>query len=119
MLGPPGVGKGTQGELIASRYHVPHLSTGEMFRAEAARDTPVGNTLSPAIPFVGIMAQAFDTETQRAFGENMSFTPWHSLPVHRPLGGINRARKIVYDAISTFRHERNNIPRQEPESWNI
>jgi adenylate kinase len=45
MLGPPGVGKGTQGELIAQRYHVPHLSTGKMFRAEAARDTPVGNTL--------------------------------------------------------------------------
>jgi adenylate kinase len=45
MLGPPGVGKGTQGELIASRYHVPHLSTGEMFRAESARDTPVGSSL--------------------------------------------------------------------------
>jgi hypothetical protein len=29
-------------------------------------NTPVGNTLSPAIPFVGILAQAFDTETQRA-----------------------------------------------------
>jgi adenylate kinase len=45
MLGPPGAGKGTQGELIAGRYHVPHLSTGEMFRAEAGRDTPLGNTL--------------------------------------------------------------------------
>jgi adenylate kinase len=45
MLGPPGVGKGTQGELIAARYRVPHLSTGEMFRAEADRDTPLGNTL--------------------------------------------------------------------------
>ena len=29
-------------------------------------NTPVGNTLSPAIPFVGILAQAFNTETQRA-----------------------------------------------------
>jgi len=29
-------------------------------------NTPVGNTLSPAIPFVGILVQAFDTETQRA-----------------------------------------------------
>ncbi len=45
MLGPPGAGKGTQGELIAARYGVPHVSTGEIFRAEAARDTPLGNTL--------------------------------------------------------------------------
>jgi adenylate kinase len=46
MLGPPGVGKGTQGDLIATRYDVPHVSTGEIFRAEAARDTPLGQTLT-------------------------------------------------------------------------
>jgi hypothetical protein len=68
---------------------------------------------------IRILQQAFDTEAQRTFGENMSFTPWHGLPAHRPLGGINRARKIVYDAISTFRHERNNVSRHEPGSWDI
>ena len=45
MLGPPGAGKGTQSELIASRYGVPHISSGEIFREEVARETPVGNTL--------------------------------------------------------------------------
>jgi adenylate kinase len=45
MLGPPGAGKGTQGELIAGRYGVPHISSGEIFRDEVARQTPVGNTL--------------------------------------------------------------------------
>ena len=39
--------------------------------------------------------------------ENLSFNPWHSLPAHRPLGGINRARKVVYPALSKLRHERN------------
>ena len=68
---------------------------------------------------IRIPQQEFDSEAQRSFGENLSFTPWHSLPAHRPLGGINRARKIVYDAISTFRHARNNVPRQEPTSWEI
>ena len=68
---------------------------------------------------IRILQQEFDSEAQRAFGENLSFTPWHSLPAHRPLGGINRARKIVYDAISTFRHERNGVPRQEPAGWEI
>ena len=68
---------------------------------------------------IRIPQQEFDSEAQRSFGENLSFTPWHSLPAHRPLGGINRARKIVYDAISTFRHERNNVARQEPTNWEI
>jgi hypothetical protein len=68
---------------------------------------------------IRIPQQQFDNEAQRAFGENLSFTPWHSLPEHRPLGGINRARKIVYAAISTFRHARNKTAREEPSSWNI
>ena len=66
-----------------------------------------------------IPRQSFDSEQQRAFGENLSYTPWHSLPEHRPLGGVNRARKMVYAFISTFRHERNDVPRREPTSWDI
>ncbi len=65
---------------------------------------------------IRIPAQQFDDEQQRAFGENMSFTPWHSLPQHRPLGGINRARKLVYQTISQFRHQQNQAPMQEPTS---
>ncbi|RQO35835.1 hypothetical protein DBR37_05590 [Herminiimonas sp. KBW02] len=68
---------------------------------------------------IRILQQEFDSEAQRVFGENLSYTPWHSLPAHRPLGGINRARKIVYNAISTFRHEYNKVVRKEPTSWDI
>jgi adenylate kinase len=46
MLGPPGAGKGTQGERIADRYQVPHISSGELFRDEVARQTPLGVRLS-------------------------------------------------------------------------
>jgi hypothetical protein len=43
------------------------LTPKGLFRYHATCcNTPVGNTLSPAIPFVGILAQAFDTERQRA-----------------------------------------------------
>ena len=45
MLAPPGAGKGTQGVRIAARYHVPHISSGDLFREEAARDTPLGERL--------------------------------------------------------------------------
>ena len=61
-----------------------------------------------------IPAQDFDTPERMAMAENLSFTPWHSLPEHRPLGGINRARKLAYSTISIFRHEANAIPRVEP-----
>lgn len=66
-----------------------------------------------------ILRQDCDSAQQRAFAENLSFTPWHALPEHRPLGGINRARKVVYEAMSTFRHGRNQAPRQEPTGWAI
>ena len=45
MLAPPGAGKGTQGERIAGRYGVPHISSGDLFRDEVARKTPLGNQL--------------------------------------------------------------------------
>jgi adenylate kinase len=45
MLAPPGAGKGTQGERIAARYGIPHIASGELFREEVARHTPLGNTL--------------------------------------------------------------------------
>lgn len=55
-----------------------------------------------------------DTETteRKAFCESLSFTPWHGLAEHRPLGGINRMRRAVYEASSAFRH----IPK-EPAGW--
>ena len=68
---------------------------------------------------IRILQQSFDNERQREFGEHASFSPWHCLPEHRPLGGVNRARRVVYEAISTFRHERNGMPRREPTSWEI
>jgi hypothetical protein len=51
---------------------------------------------------------------QTVFCENLSFSPWHTLPEHRPLGLVNRVRKIAYRQISELRHELNRAPRQEP-----
>ena len=63
---------------------------------------------------VEIPVQTFDSEAQNAFCENLTFNPWHSLPAHRPLGGINRVRKIAYDRIARFRLEQNQVQRVEP-----
>lgn len=42
MLGAPGAGKGTQAKKIASRYGIPHISTGDIFRANIKNGTELG-----------------------------------------------------------------------------
>lgn len=42
MLGLPGAGKGTQATRIAEEFHIPHISTGDMFRTAIADGTPLG-----------------------------------------------------------------------------
>lgn len=63
---------------------------------------------------IHIPQQVFDTPEQNKFCENLSFTPWHTLLEHKPLGGINRMRKVIYDRISQLRHEMNATKRLEP-----
>lgn len=65
---------------------------------------------------IHIPKQSFDTPEQNQFCENLSFTPWHALPEHKPLGAINRMRKIIYENISRVRHDINSAPRQEPKN---
>ena len=42
MLGAPGAGKGTQAKLIADQYQIPHISTGDIFRANIKNGTELG-----------------------------------------------------------------------------
>lgn len=42
FLGPPGVGKGTQADLVAARFHQPKISTGEILREAVRNKTPLG-----------------------------------------------------------------------------
>ena len=52
---------------------------------------------------------AYGPERVRYFDEVMTFRPAHSLAVHRPLGGVMRARMQVYQALSDFRHRENGV----------
>lgn len=42
LLGPPGAGKGTQAVLLSEKLGVPHISTGDLFRANISEQTPLG-----------------------------------------------------------------------------
>ena len=47
ILGPPGAGKGTQAELIAADTGVPHINTGDMYRAAVATGSELGAQVKP------------------------------------------------------------------------
>lgn len=42
LLGPPGAGKGTQAVILSEKLGVPHISTGDLFRANIGEGTPLG-----------------------------------------------------------------------------
>ncbi|MDB6146079.1 MAG: catalase [Pseudomonas sp.] len=58
---------------------------------------------------VKIPAQDFDTPQMNLTCDNQSFNPWFGIAEHRPIGGINRLRKAVYEAVSDYRHSRNTL----------
>lgn len=53
---------------------------------------------------ITIPPQDFETAERHALCESLIFTPWHGIAAHRPLGGINRLRRTVYEASAGFRH---------------
>jgi hypothetical protein len=65
---------------------------------------------------IEIEAQDFDFPERWEWGNKLSFSPWHALEEHRPLGGINRARRIVYPASSELRHENLNAQKEPTEA---
>ena len=56
---------------------------------------------------ITLPAQDFDTPALNLQCDNLSFNPWFGIEAHRPVGGINRLRKAVYEAVSDYRHARN------------
>lgn len=57
-----------------------------------------------AVGIITIPPQDFETPERRDLCESLVFTPWNGIVEHRPLGGINRLRRAVYDASAAYRH---------------
>jgi hypothetical protein len=64
------------------------------WKAEESPYVPVARIRIPSQPIDTAIAHACDV---------MAFNPWHSLPEHRPLGNMNRARRQIYQAMAAFR----------------
>ena len=66
ILGPPGAGKGTQGKLIAAEAGIPHINTGDMFRAECAAGTELGERVKAILDAGDLVPDELTIEVVRA-----------------------------------------------------
>jgi len=103
-------GKDVSFDFYVQRFvdeaHTPIEDSKVEWTADISKPERVGTII---IPMQDCMSPA-----QAVFCENLSFSPCHTLPEHRPLGLVNRVRKIAYREISKLRHELNSAPRREP-----
>ncbi len=68
---------------------------------------------------VVIPKQNFDNTARDSYCEDLSFTPWHALVEHKPLGRTMRMRRDVYRATSEFRRSINKSYHREPSGFEI
>ncbi len=61
-----------------------------------------------AVARITIPLQDIESPEKRLQSERLFFTPWHGLEAHRPVGGLNRLRRAVYEASAQFR----NLPKE-------
>jgi catalase len=73
---------------------------------------------------ITVRKQEFDTDRQNTFCENLSFSPWHAIDAHRPVGGLNRIRKAVYLEDARYRRTKTidgsgnpHLAQSEPKGW--
>ncbi|MNM86996.1 hypothetical protein D3C81_991660 [compost metagenome] len=99
-----------------STDRVPACFALQIQRQDANRYMPIEDTSiewrESDAPFetvarIKVPAQDFDTPALNLQCDNQSFNPWFGVEAHRPIGGINRLRKAVYEAVSDYRHSRN------------
>lgn len=74
---------------------------------------------SPFVPIarINIPPQSFTSEEQFQFCENLSMNPWHGVGAWQPLGSLNKSRRLVYFAVSKYRHDKNATQIREPANW--
>ena len=75
--------------------------------------------LSPYVTVARLTAEpqeAYSAARRIFVDEHLSFSPWHGLPAHQPLGNINRARKLAYRVAASLRRTREDRREIEPTS---
>lgn len=109
LVGPPGAGKGTQAERMAERLDVPHISTGDLFRANLKEETPLGTEakrymdageLVPDEVTVAMVRERF-TDPDAAKGFILDGFP-RTAPQAESLTGLLSEQDLELDAVVEF-----------------
>ena len=106
LLGPPGAGKGTQGDLLAQRLGVPKIATGDVLRSAVREGTPMGRAaraamdrgdLVPDDVILGIMKEALGTPSaaRGAILDGVVRTEAQAAGLERVLGELDRPLDAV------------------------
>jgi adenylate kinase len=109
LLGPPGAGKGTQGDLLAERLGIPKIATGDVLRAAVREGTPMGRAAKAAMDrgdlvpdevILGIMKEALGAPAaaRGAILDGVVRTEPQAAGLQRVLGELGRK----LDAVLTF-----------------
>ena len=109
LIGPPGVGKGTQAVILGKRLGIPHISTGDLFRDHVTRRTPLGREaghyldtgeLVPDHITVGMVHERLDRQDARR-GFMLDGFP-RTVPQARDLTGVLERTGDRLDAVVEF-----------------
>lgn len=106
LLGPPGVGKGTQAEILAAKTHLPHISSGDLFRENMRNNTPLGQQarsymdkgqLVPDDVTISMVADRISRPdcSAGAILDGFPRTPAQAKALERILGGMQSGVKLV------------------------
>jgi adenylate kinase len=109
LLGPPGAGKGTQGDLLAQKLGIPKIATGDVLRAAVREGTPMGKAAKAAMDrgdlvpddvILGIMKDALGAPAAEkgAILDGVVRTEPQAAGLQRALGELGRK----LDAVLTF-----------------
>lgn len=83
---------------------------------DAAKEWPQAESPYVTVAHVEANPQDIWSEARRAADATLSFSPWHAMAAHRPLGAIMRARRRAYAASSALRAQRSGHTLAEPKS---
>lgn len=118
----------TQREAVATFFAQPGAVAEWELRVQLCRDLekmPIEDAsvawpeeISPYLPVGRLLveAQASWSADAESSEDQLAFAPWHALAAHRPLGNLNRARRVVMAASREFRSTFNRCPIHEPTS---
>ncbi len=94
-----------------------HESDNKFPIEDASKEWPKSDSPWQTVGQITVGSQdTYSDARQLFFDEQVSFSPWHALAAHRPLGGVMRSRLKAYEEAAKYRAQRNQHPRVEPGS---